>query len=81
MEVEFANYVFARSDECNVSTAAGRLSLSQGKGEGSFTASWKRADVNLSPQSSSLVIRGESERAAKCPSAWKTKSSWLVAQK
>jgi hypothetical protein len=83
MEVEFANCVFARSDECNVSTVAGRLSLLQGKGEGegSFTASWKRADVNLSPQSSPLVIRGEAERAAKCPSAWKTKSSWLVAQK
>jgi hypothetical protein len=79
MEVEFANCVFTRSDEYNVSTAVGRLSLSQeeGEGEGLLTASWKRADLNPSP----LVIRGEAEPAAKCLSAWKTKSSWLVAQK
>jgi hypothetical protein len=83
MEVEFANCVFTRSDEYNVSTAVGRLSLSQeeGEGEGLLTASWKRADLNPSPQSSPLVIMGEAEPAAKCLSAWKTKSSWLVAQK
>ncbi len=83
MEVEFANCVFTRSDECNVGTAVGRLSLPQGEGEGegSFKASWKHADLNPLPLSSPLVIRGETERASKCPSAWKTKGSSLVAQK
>ena len=81
MEVKFANCGFARSDEWKVSTTVGNLSLTQaeGEGDGSFTARWRRAYLNPSPQSSPLAIRGEAEWTAKCPYAWETKRSWVIA--
>ena len=79
MELLFPNY--ERSNDWNVGTAVGCLSLCQGEeeGEGSFTARWKCAHLNPSPQSAPRVTRGEAIRTARWLPRSQTKCPWRVA--